>query len=66
MDNFPQKLIIWVLNDITFLLIKNLSEGILEKKSILFDGLLNFLNKPLFLGWPIDYIYNLSKIRVSR
>ena len=28
---------------------------ILQRKSILFAGLLNFLNKPLFLGWPIDY-----------
>ncbi len=27
-----------------------------ERKSILFAGLLNFLNKPRFRGWPIDYM----------
>ncbi len=30
-------------------------KGILQRKSILFAGWLNFLNKPLFWGWPIDY-----------
>ncbi len=33
-------------------------EGILQRKSILFAGSSNFLNKPLFWGLPIDYMLN--------
>ena len=39
-------------------------EGLLQRKSILFAGLLNFLNKPLFLGWPTDYYAENAKIPV--
>ena len=31
-------------------------KGNMQRKSILFAGLLNFFNKPLFWGWPIDYV----------
>ncbi len=28
---------------------------IVHQKSVIFDVVLNFLNKPLFEGWPTDY-----------
>ncbi len=28
---------------------------ILHRKSVIFDVVLNFLNKPPFVGWPTDY-----------
>ena len=64
-----QIIFIWVLanqksdfvdhHNVTFFIYKDIymyEEDNLKRKSIFFAVLLNFLNKPLFLGWPIDYI----------
>ncbi len=45
---FSQNVTMDLGHNITFLLLLDLCEGILQRKSILFAGLLNFLNKPRF------------------
>ncbi len=37
----------------------------LHWKSVIFDVILNFLNKPLFEGWPTDYYYWATWVGIS-